>query len=143
MSEITPPQVEAGGRERPNVDETRVRHEGENGGTQEGGLINPSIPNQDWQLHLGSIFWRDPINFKLSNVKTLREYPCLFSQSSQWDDTTGKQPLSEFCSVAFCSSGLGGFVFLGYLPGPEGQNLSPIKCNLMRRRKTGRLLQMS
>ncbi|GFV12516.1 hypothetical protein TNCV_1614891, partial [Trichonephila clavipes] len=30
VSEITP-RGEAGGRERPNEDETRVRHEGENG----------------------------------------------------------------------------------------------------------------
>ncbi|GFU45738.1 hypothetical protein TNCV_3374051 [Trichonephila clavipes] len=29
VSEITPPQGEAGGRKRPNEDETRVRHEGE------------------------------------------------------------------------------------------------------------------
>ncbi|GFV26884.1 hypothetical protein TNCV_3455541 [Trichonephila clavipes] len=35
-SEITPPQGEAGGRKRPNEDETRVRHEGENGRVQEG-----------------------------------------------------------------------------------------------------------
>ncbi|GFX17795.1 hypothetical protein TNCV_2292441 [Trichonephila clavipes] len=40
VSEITPLQVEAGGRERPNEDETRVRHEGENGRAQEGGGVN-------------------------------------------------------------------------------------------------------
>ncbi|GFV90408.1 transposable element Tcb1 transposase [Trichonephila clavipes] len=37
VSEITPPQGEAGGRERPNEDETRVLHEGENGRAQEKG----------------------------------------------------------------------------------------------------------
>ncbi|GFU49415.1 dnaJ homolog shv [Trichonephila clavipes] len=41
VSEITPPQGEAGGRKRPNEDETRVRHEGENGRAQEGGLTAP------------------------------------------------------------------------------------------------------
>ncbi|GFW83229.1 hypothetical protein TNCV_2508691 [Trichonephila clavipes] len=40
ISEITPPQGEAGGRERPNEDETRVRHQVENGRPQEGGLIS-------------------------------------------------------------------------------------------------------
>ncbi|GFU65045.1 hypothetical protein TNCV_2852471 [Trichonephila clavipes] len=44
VSEITPPQGEAGGRERPNEDETRVRHEGENGRAQEGGLNSPKTP---------------------------------------------------------------------------------------------------
>ncbi|GFY00973.1 hypothetical protein TNCV_1363791 [Trichonephila clavipes] len=32
ISEYTPPQGEAGGRKRPNENETEVRHEGEEGG---------------------------------------------------------------------------------------------------------------
>ncbi|GFW62891.1 transposable element Tcb2 transposase [Trichonephila clavipes] len=53
VSEITPPQGEAGGRERPNEDETRVRHEGENGRAQEGGLTAPKrvrgAPRTQWE----------------------------------------------------------------------------------------------
>ncbi|GFW97085.1 hypothetical protein TNCV_2697071 [Trichonephila clavipes] len=37
VSEITPPQGEAGGGKRPNEDETGERHEIENGRAQEGG----------------------------------------------------------------------------------------------------------
>ncbi|GFU10644.1 hypothetical protein TNCV_1773171 [Trichonephila clavipes] len=53
VSEITPPQGEAGGRKRPNEDETRVRHEGENGRAQEGGLTVPKrvrgAPKTQWE----------------------------------------------------------------------------------------------
>ncbi|GFW39167.1 hypothetical protein TNCV_1831571 [Trichonephila clavipes] len=53
VSEITPPQWEAGGREPPNEDETRVRHEGENGRAQEGGLTVPKrvrgAPRTQWE----------------------------------------------------------------------------------------------
>ncbi|GFX95273.1 hypothetical protein TNCV_848641 [Trichonephila clavipes] len=53
VSEITPPQGEAGGRKRPNEDETRVRHEGENGRAQEGGLTAPKrvrgAPKTQWE----------------------------------------------------------------------------------------------
>ncbi|GFU18833.1 hypothetical protein TNCV_1085721 [Trichonephila clavipes] len=44
---------EAGGRKRPNEDETRVRHEGENGRAQEGGLTAPKrvrgAPKTQWE----------------------------------------------------------------------------------------------
>ncbi|GFX92659.1 hypothetical protein TNCV_4087641 [Trichonephila clavipes] len=54
VSEITPPQGEAGGRKRPNEDETRVRHEGEKGKAQEGGgLTAPKCvreaPRTQWE----------------------------------------------------------------------------------------------
>ncbi|GFX42393.1 hypothetical protein TNCV_1519571 [Trichonephila clavipes] len=54
VSEITPPQGEAGGRKRRNEDETRVRHEGENGRAQEGGgLTAPThvrgAPRTQWE----------------------------------------------------------------------------------------------
>ncbi|GFW44225.1 hypothetical protein TNCV_1746541 [Trichonephila clavipes] len=53
VSENTPPQGEAGERERPNEDETRVRHEGENAGAQEGGLSAPKrvrgAPRTQWK----------------------------------------------------------------------------------------------
>ncbi|GFW56441.1 hypothetical protein TNCV_2089481 [Trichonephila clavipes] len=54
VSENTPPQGEAGGRERPNEDKTRVRHEGENGRVQEGGgLTAPKrvrgAPKTKWE----------------------------------------------------------------------------------------------
>ncbi|GFX88822.1 hypothetical protein TNCV_2575291 [Trichonephila clavipes] len=53
ISEITPPQGEAGGRERPNEDETRVRHEGENGRAQEGGAYQPQNAFEEHQERSG------------------------------------------------------------------------------------------
>ncbi|GFV11515.1 hypothetical protein TNCV_975071 [Trichonephila clavipes] len=52
-SKITPPQGEAGGRKRPNEDKTRVRHEGENGRAQEGGLNSPKTRSRSTKNAVG------------------------------------------------------------------------------------------
>ncbi|GFU89692.1 hypothetical protein TNCV_2265821 [Trichonephila clavipes] len=50
ISEITPPQGEAGGRKRPNEDETRVRHEGEEWKSAGGGLTAPKRDENERSL---------------------------------------------------------------------------------------------
>ncbi|GFW31229.1 hypothetical protein TNCV_2578101 [Trichonephila clavipes] len=54
VSEITPPQGEAGGKKRPNVDETRARLEGENGRAQERrGLNSPKTRSRSTKNAVG------------------------------------------------------------------------------------------
>ncbi|GFX17810.1 hypothetical protein TNCV_2292591 [Trichonephila clavipes] len=57
VSEVTPPQGEAGGRKRPNEDETRVRHEGEEWKSAGRGALQP----QNARVTAVSEWYRYPI----------------------------------------------------------------------------------